>query len=217
MSHVVTDIHRGFVGHGSYAGTPALFIKVAHGEDVPDASLEVARDVVRSKAVESPHWAHFDVDELADIAFEAALPHAVVTVHGDTPPDLRRLTAALAEQSASVHSVQVVFEGGKLALVSTQTFLTVTPRFREIDRDTLGRADEIYWRVNHAGDIRTLRDLLERRRGCRGPLFDTWSGAESPEVWLWAPPGNRLAEELSHKAALEHGWRLLMWADHVRA
>jgi 7-carboxy-7-deazaguanine synthase len=205
----VNEVFETIQGEATFTGTPSTFFRLQgcdvgcpwcdtkHTWPVLESSVIPIADV-RAKTVDSDKFARLTVDEFVAEAKSRRPRHVVITGGEPCIYDLTELTEALHRASLTT---QIETSGTQPILCSSQTWVTVSPKFNmpggfAVRRDALCRANEIKMPVGKPRDLETLEQLMADL-----PTLP-WN------VWLQPLSQSPSATKLCIEAAMTRGHRL---------
>lgn len=185
MKYPVNEIFQTVQGEGSFAGTPAVFVRL-QGCNVGcpwcdtkhtwalNPAREVALDLMLAKGEDgSDEWAQMTADDVLAIVLNFTARHVVITGGEPCQYDLLPLTAALV---GAERTVQVETSGTAEIRVHGSTWITVSPKLNMpggllVRCDAMARADEVKHPVGKRADVDKLDALLQESKAPPVPIW----------------------------------------------
>jgi 7-carboxy-7-deazaguanine synthase len=207
----VNELFQTIQGEATYAGTPAVFIRLQgcpvgcpwcdtrYTWDDPTIAPEVSTGAIVLKPSKSADFAWFDLDQMIRLLDQYRARHVVITGGEPCIHDLTPLTDAVIETG---RTVQIETSGTHPIRCHPMTWVTVSPKinmpggFPVLD-EALARADEIKMPVGKSEDVVALFDLLHH---CPATLTD--------RIWLQPLSLSRKATDLCVETATANGYRV---------
>jgi 7-carboxy-7-deazaguanine synthase len=204
----VNEVFQSIQGEAHHAGTPSVFIRL-QGCDVGcpwcdtkhtwtlDPSREISPTAMLVKDADAPDFAYMSIAEIIATISPFSAKHVVITGGEPCRYDLRNLTDALLKHG---RSVQIETSGTQPVRVSTETWVTVSPKLDmpgnfAVLTEALRRADEIKLPVGKAADLEKFDRVLT------GEIADK-------EIWLQPLSCSEKATELCLEQAIARNWKL---------
>jgi 7-carboxy-7-deazaguanine synthase len=211
IQYKINEIFETLQGEGSYTGQPSIFIRLQgcpvgcswcdtkHTWEI-ELSDEVTKEVMLAKSQETPQWANFSVEQILALVTkrEYNAKHIVITGGEPCMVDLIPLCNAFERLG---YSIQVETSGTFEVLVSTQCWVTVSPKVNmrggyPILSSAMKRADEIKHPIATEQHVDDLKALLAEHN------------IDNTPIYLQPISQKNRATELAIATCIANNWRL---------
>lgn len=210
MLYPINEIFYSLQGEATFAGTPAVFIRL-QGCEVGCAfcdtkhtwSLDnqnfVSIDKIIHKEVDNSLFANFDIPQILHVITKYGECRHVVLTGGE--PAVYNLFPLINKLEELGYIVQIETSGTDRLTVSDITWVTLSPKInmpgqKVLEVSSVTRANEIKMPVGRSEDVAKLSNFLIEYNISGKP------------VWLQPLSCNKKATRICVEAALAHNWRV---------
>lgn len=210
MQYPINEIFYSLQGEATFAGTPAIFIRL-QGCEVAcvfcdtkhtwslDSQHLVGVDEIIHKEANSSSFANFEIPQILHVISKYNKCHHVVLTGGE--PVIYKLLPLINKLEELGYVVQIETSGTEKLTVTDRTWVTLSPKIdmpglKILNTSSIARADEIKMPIGRSEDITKLRNFLVKYKVLDKP------------IWLQPLSCNKKATQICVEAALADNWRV---------